>query len=58
MNPQQTQQPAGQTRPAGTTVTRPAGGGGAGGKSEFEILLEKKTIEFAPFGAPEKDTIN
>jgi phage recombination protein Bet len=56
MNPQQ-QQASGRAQPAAsTTVTRPAGGG-AGGKSDFELLLEKKTIEFAPFGAPEKDTI-
>lgn len=55
MNPQQQPQPQQQqTRPAGTTVTRPAGGAP---KSDFERLLDEKVMIYSPFGAPEKDTI-
>src|SRR5438045_9534432 len=58
-NMNQPQQPAqGLSRAAAPaqTVTRHAGGG-SGGKSDFERLLEEKVMVYAPFGAPEKDTI-
>lgn len=54
-DPRQTQTTTtAQTRPMTAVATRPAG---APVKSDFERLMDEKTMIYSPFGAPEKDTI-